>query len=359
MLRKLNHIILFSLTAVIGFSGCKKIFDLPEQRDYLSPRADFGQKILGAENSFVLGRTSMTQTDNFNADFSSFPIKFEIANMRLGDGTPTDDVLQEQLTKVWTKPYTGLETSLEEIEAKRKEEMRPMFEIRPSGQFVLWNTSNSKLIQNVVDNEEYLAPQRRRFFDVKMSNSGGERIIRNFQLNVFRERPYEPSRDVDPYTAKSTGEYNHPSVNGIRGVLSKNYLSNNDVRVYFKKVGEGNTLTFRFFNADSSVIDPNSFNLMTEEKWRQLVHGFNMDKTNAYVRYQVAYPIPLATLPTPYTNGGILGGGEEASVVFQFARNIGPIREPGSLGFNFRIYEEGDWEIAFHFKTDSPNFANE
>ena len=360
MFKKINKILLLSTTALLGISGCKQIYDIPEERDYMSPLADFTRKSFGGENVFVLGRTSITQSSDFNADNSTFPIKFEIVNVRFGDGTPTTDILKKKMVKVWTKPYTGQEKSLAEIDAKRKEEEHPIFEIRSSGQFVLWSSSRAGDLRKsdntlAVTDSEYIAPQKRRFFDVRMTNTGGERIVRNFELNVYRERPYEPSKDIEPLTGKPTGTFNHPSVSGIMGSDFKNYLSGESVDIFMRKVGTGRSLTFRFWNRDSSVIDPNSFD---ETKWDQLVHGFNMVKDSTKVRYDVAFPIPLAKLPTLYT-GGRFSSGERANILFMFSRLVGKRAETGRLSYDFNIFEEGDWEMIFFFKTDNPKFEDE
>lgn len=361
MFKKFNRILFLSLATLMTAGGCKQIYDVPDERDYISPRADFTRKDFGGETDFVLGRTTMTQSSEFNSDNSTFPLNFEVVNVRFGDGTPTQDILKVKSVLVWTAPYTGQEKTLAEIDAKRKTEEHPIFEIRPSGQFILWNSSRAEDLKKadgslaVVDSD-YLAPQNRRFFDVKLSNSGGERIIRNFSINLYRERAYEPSRDLEPLTGKLTGTYNHPSiVNRIYGTLTKSYLSSEAVDVYMKKVGAGRSLTFKFWNRDSSTINPDNFNLT---KWDQQVHGFNMVKDSTHVKYDVAFPIPLAKLPTIYT-GGRLSSGDEARVLFEFSRRKGKIVESGSLGYNFKIFEEGDWEIIFHFKTDNPKFEDE
>lgn len=354
MFQKISNILFLSLTAFVGFSGCKKIYDVPEERDYLSPRAGFTRKEFGGENDFVLGRTSMSQSTEFNADFSTFPLKFEIRNVRLGNGKPTNDILKVKPVLVWTQPYTGFEKTLAEIDAKRKVEQHPIFEIRPSGQFILWSSSRAADLESVTDSD-YVTPQERRFFDVKLSNSGGERIIRDFQLNVYRERPYEPSKDLEPLTGKLTGTFNHPVVSNVISQTENRNLNFEGVNVYMKKVGNGRSLTFKFYTKDSTIINPNSFD---ETKWDQLVHGFNMVKNDSLVKYDVAFPIPLAKVPTIYT-GGRGSGGDEARVLFEFSRRQGKIQQKGSIGYNFRIFEEGDWEIVFHFKRENPKFEDD
>jgi hypothetical protein len=106
---------LMLLSAVVMFSGCRKIFDLPEEKDYMSNNINYSRTTFDP----ILGRTTL-YSGIFNADNSSFPMTFEIVNPHFGDGRSADHILAKRPVEVWVKEYTGLETSLEEIEAKRK-----------------------------------------------------------------------------------------------------------------------------------------------------------------------------------------------------------------------------------------------
>ncbi|MNV63872.1 hypothetical protein D3C71_1564900 [compost metagenome] len=126
-----------------------------------------------------------------------------------------------------------------------------------------------------------------------------------------------------------------------------------DVVVYIRRFsgGNGRSLRFKFLDKDSVAINPMRFN---ETKWDKLVHGFDRKTTTEYVQYDVAYPIPLINITTPYATGG------KANVDFSYSRlGFGGMREVGSLGLDFNIYREGDWEIVFHFRTDNPKFEDE
>src|SRR3546814_18239180 len=52
--------------------------------------------------------------------------------------------------------------------------------------------------------------QEIRFFDVKISNSGGDTILKDFQIIPWRERPYEPSNDMNYYTGEIARDPNDP-----------------------------------------------------------------------------------------------------------------------------------------------------
>ncbi|MNY37438.1 hypothetical protein D3C86_1720010 [compost metagenome] len=123
--------------------------------------------------------------------------------------------------------------------------------------------------------------------------------------------------------------------------------------VLFRKTGNGNSLTFKFVDSLSNPIDPNKFD---ETNWAGLVHGFNMTKDATKVRYDVAYPIPLSSYPTPYTTLN----GEQAQVSFKFSRiGFANVVERNYLNFNFNIFEKGDWELTFWFRRDKPKFDND
>jgi len=359
---------LILLTAVIAFSGCRKIFNLPDERDYLSTRADFTVKNFEPR----LGRTTI-RTNIFNSDNSTFPMKFEILNPRFGDGRDASDMLAVKPTLVWTGEYTGKEKSLAEIEAKRKIENRPMVELRSSGDLVMWYTATKAEIRPA---DSVVYPQDIRYFDVRISNSGGSRIIKNLQIVPYVDVPYEPSDDYNqitglPNTTTPNGKarrFNYPNIQNIRGESTNTYMNGRDattglVYMYIRKYtgdgANGSSLRFKFLDKDSVAIDPAKF---ADTKFSQLVHGFNMEKTKTYVKFDVAYPIPLAKVPTAFTAGGVssVGGGNEAYVEFSYSRlGFGNVRETARISTNFKIYEKGDWEIVFHFKTVNPKFEND
>ncbi len=350
------------LFALIAFSGCKKLYDLPEEKDYLSNNVNFSNKVFEP----IIGRTNLM--GGFNGDNSTQPITFEIVNARFGDGKPVTDIFQKVPTYVFIAPYTGLEKSLAEIEAKRKIEVHSLFEIRSSGEFILWGSSTNQLIKpRPIDSTNF--SQDTRFFDVKIKNTGGERLIRDLQIRPFRERPYEPSNDFNAYTGlpapdpkfpldKKLRDYIRPYLNNVVGATTnKNLISNNDqkdVVVYIRPFtgGNGHSLRIKALNKDSVEINPSSFN---ETVWDKMIHGFNMQKTDKYVQYDVAYPIPLVEIPTFYAPGG-----SRAKAQLSYSRGaFGGGRIIANFGVDFAIYQAGDWEIVFHFKTDNPKFISE
>ncbi|RZK70851.1 MAG: DUF5007 domain-containing protein [Pedobacter sp.] len=360
------------LTAVVAFSGCRKIFDLPEEKDYLSTRADYTTK----EWRPTLGRLNTTN-GFFNPDGSNFPMTFEIRNARFGDGRDASDMLTAKPTIVWTAEYNGLETSLAQIEAKRKVENHPVLETRGNGDFIWWPTATRTEIRPA---DSVVLPQNIRYIDVKITNSGGSRIIKDLAIIPQIDAPYWPDNDYDRITgaprreapASRTRIYNTAGVSGITGASTNQPIDNSNatrgiVRLYFRKFTtdpNGNRLRIKVLDRDSVPINPGNF---SETVWNNMIHGFNdagtalgYTMTPTHVDYRVAYPIPLAPIPTRFTAGGLQGNGNDARVELVFSRlAFGGVRQTGRISTNFQIYEKGDWEIVFHFKFVNPRFTND
>ena len=342
IMKEYNYIIKYIFVLILtGFAltSCKK--NLPDER--LSIAND--SKYLRTVFEPVLGRNTLF-SNVFQYGNSSRPLDFKIVNMRTFSGDPAPEMTTNYPVLVWKKVYDGNEKSIEEIEAKRTVEYHPLFEIRPhSGDFFMWASANSNMIK--------AQPDSGYVFDVEMSNSGGRRYFQNLRVMPLRERPYEPS-NLDPVTGQGTSISVNPTGVFIKGERDGQPLNTrDDVQVLFQKVGVGNSLTFKFIDTLSNVIDPNKF---ADTDWENLVHGFNMVKTNTEVKYQTAYPIPLTSYPTKYTTQS----GEQARVVFRFNRiGFGNVLEKNYLAFNFNIYQPGDWIITFWFKRDKPRFDND
>jgi hypothetical protein len=68
----------------------------------------------------------------------------------------------------------------------------------------------------------------------------------------------------------------------------------------------------------------------------------------------VAYPIPLTSVQTQYTDGG------NARAEFRYSRRgFGGGLTTAMFGLDFKIFAPGDWEIVFYFKKDNPKFEDE
>lgn len=352
MMKKYKYTGLVAICLLFTLAACRKW--LPDDLGYLSPSAVYTQ----TEFYPILGRTT-EYARIFNTDDSNTPIHFEITNVRdRATGKPSKDLDKKVSTWVWTKAYTGYEKSLSEINAKRKKEEHSVWEIREtSGDFIMWADADSTMLLHQPDSG-YL-------FDVVASNTGGTQTYKNLVLDPYKNQPYSPyNRDA------VTGEilklypnpndssifkiqYTHPSLVNVTNARTDEPLENDSVRVFFRKTGDGNTLTFKFLDKDSMLINPALFNRTV---WDSLVHGFNVQISDTSVRYDVAYPIPLVHIRTRYTSGN----GGSAVVEFKYDRiAYGNIRRRATLHFAFNIYEKGDWEIIFYFHGDNPKFKND
>ncbi|MGO1243950.1 MAG: DUF5007 domain-containing protein [Sphingobacterium sp.] len=345
----------------LGVLSCSKVYDLPEDKDFISENLIYSTQILEA----TMGRTSVFNP--LNSDNSTLPLHFEIVNPRFGDGTPAADFLQPAETYEWIQEYDGEETSIEEIESKRRLVTKPMFEVDSGGRFIMHASATNELIKPR-PTDSVLKTQDIRFFDLKLSNSGGIRYVKDFQLIPWRELDYEPS-DLNPYTGEIAPDpvspndprkrmYLVPSrMQNIVGENTNIDLVNNelkkDVVVYIRPFegGNGNKLRIKFLDSDENPIHPDDFN---ETRWDEMFHGFNRTITSEYVEYDVLYPIPLTTNKTPYGSGGW------ANLDIKYSRlGWGGIRVLGEMTFDFKIFKKGDWEIVFHFRNDNPKFENE
>lgn len=330
------------IVAATSIVSCKKY--LPSDRDALSSEARF----LVEEYSPTLGQTTVFNT--FNASGSTQPLTFKLLNPRTRNGEVAQELLDVFPVKVWKEAYTGLEKSLEEIERKRAIENHRIFEIREhSGQFVMWPIGNSNFIK--------CRPDSGYLFDVEVSNSGGRKYFRNLRLMPYRERDYEPN-PADRVTGQSLGGYATPSrmvnVFGERkGSINPTFMFPGEVAVMFHRVGDGNSLKFRFLDSLQNPINPDKF---ADTDWKHLVHGFNMEKTDTYVKYQIGFPMPYTSLRTSYTDPS----GARAQSSFKWSRRaISGLVLQAELQVSFALFKEGEWEAIIWFKGAYPKFTDD
>ncbi|AYD48517.1 DUF5007 domain-containing protein [Arachidicoccus soli] len=330
-----------AFTLLLCISSCVKKY-LPSDKDAIGNNARF----LTTTYTPILGRNTL-MTNNFDPGNSTQPLTFSIVNIKKSNGDPATELTDVFPVQIWKTAYTGLETSIAQIDSERTTEYHHLFEIREhSGEFLMWAPAKSSFVAT--------QPDSGYVFDVEVSNSGGRQFFRNLRLKPLKEQPYVPS-NLDPITGQATQAGVNPSyLTGIVGEHSDLPLGTSDVSVFFYKVGDGNTLTFKFLDTLYHPIDPHKFNTTN---WQHLVHGFNMRMTDSSVTYDVAYPIPLVKgLKTNYTDPS----GNYAYTRFNYSRiGFGGAVQPAELGFYFQLYEPGDWQIIFQFKKDNPKFEDE
>lgn len=324
-------------------SSCVDKF-LPESLDAYDPEANFTLRVYRPQ----LGRATL-MTNNFNAGNSTLPFTFEITSIKRFDGSDAPELTELFPVKVWKTPYLGTESSLQEIEDKRTIEYRSLFQVRKhSGEFLMWPNANSSFVR--------CSPDSSYLFDVLATNSGGYAYTTRMRLIPIREVDYEPNF-IDTETGLETQSYINPTL--MQMVRSSNtglLLRPEQVKVYIRqnldKEDAEKTLTFRFYKEDFTPINPSAFN---QTKWESLVHGFNIERTDEYIRYTVAYPIPLMRAPSKYTNTQ----GDKAHIHLAYDRvGVSGMRENSFIDLDFAIFKEGHWEIIFVFEGNGPLFTD-
>ncbi len=280
----------------------------------------------------VLGRNTL-YASNFNHASSSLPLSFRISAVRTFEGKPAPELLKLFPVSAWKERYTGEESTLAEIQAKRDTVLKPLWEIgQHSGSFTMWQAANSSILK--------VYPDSCYFFDVEVSSSGGRRYFRDLKLVPHLEQPF--SSDIIGMS--------------LLGEETKTYLTRGKVQVWFNKVGDGSTITFKMLNPDLTAIPLNKF---ASTDWDLLVHGFNRRFAADFssVTYDVAYPIPLVgSIDTKY----VRAGSGNALVKFTYDLiGLNGYREPYGMQIPFRIYEKGDWEVIIYFSQEAPLFTND
>ena len=265
------------------------------------------------------------------------------------DGSPAPELTEYFPVKVWKTPYMGTEKSIEEIEAKREIEYRTLFQVKKhSGEFMMWSNAESSFVQ--------CAPSDGYIFDVLVKNSGGYKTFTDMQLIPVRESDYEPSI-YDPETGLVQGQdYVTPNSLTLFQTESGDYMFPEGVHIYFRENQDNDddvkSLTFRFYGPDYTPISPSSFN---QTDWANLIHGFNMEKTDEYVKYDVVYPMPLVEMKSKYTNKD----GNRINVNFLYDRiTASGYRMTSTMSFEFAIYKEAHWEIIVVFTAGAPLFED-
>lgn len=334
-------------TLLLGATGCYKNL-LPEEKDHLSNNMNYTTETFIAN----LGKTNVF-INVFNADYSTQPLEFTIENVRKGDKQPAPFLRDLVDTRQWKTWYNGTEKTIAEIEAKTFVQKRPILDIRPnSGEIIFWNVDSFKV------------PYDMYYFDVRVKNKGGERLFTNLTLDLRRPKPYEPYI-YDDITGiqkplNSGGVVKAHDVRNLRDYQQR-VLTKDSVDVYFVKTGNAkNTVSFRFFNRDSTVIPLTVFDM---QRWDSLYYyspmadirvkfGFNQrfDRDSTIVTYDIPNPFPVLT--------DVSGGLDMASLYFDYKRvNFGR-QELGFVAVRFAILEPGEWTVAVKFRQ-TPKFEDD
>lgn len=340
---KTAAIVAFSVLAM-NMTACKS--NLPEDLDALGDDVNYSTSLFEP----TMGRKTEFLNPVVTGNTSTLPLTFKIINPRTVDGRPATELTDKFPVRVWKQSYDGEEKSIAEIEKKQEVEYRPVLDIQEkSGNIFFWDSANSSFV--------HTQPDSGYVFDVEISNSGGLKYARNLKLKPMKERPYEPSI-YNPVTGIATNSHTYPSsTSWLVGEESGNTIFTQDIRVFFHReetnTEPGSTITFSMLDSLHQPIDIQQFD---KTDWENLVHGFNPQFQDGKVTYDVAYPIPLVSRQTRYTNPS----GSMARSVFAFDRlGRSGVIERNLIALEYAIYQEGHWEIQMRFTGESPKFNDE
>ncbi|MEC5142860.1 DUF5007 domain-containing protein [Chitinophaga sp. 212800010-3] len=329
----------------IATTSCYKQM-VPKEKEHFSNNANFDGDTYNAN----FGRTNVFY-GKFNPDYSTQPLTFTLQNIQRPDGTPATE-LQEQInTLQWKAYYSGTETSVAEIDAKRIPVKRTVLDIREtSGDLVFWATDTTKIKPGTYT------------FDIFVKNNGGQKTFQKRKLVLRLPKPYEPY-EFDDITGKrkdpNNGGIIRPNLSNVKD-MQNNPLAPENVTVYFKKTGTAkNSVSFKFFDKDSLPIRLSSFNIT---RWDSLSYfsntiqqkvffGFNrkMTQDSTVVTWDITNPYPVLA---------DVGINEQATIGFTYERVSYGIRTQASIGLSFAIFEAGSWDIIMKFKVN-PRFIND
>lgn len=335
------------LALLLGAGGCYKDF-LPDEKDHFSNNMNYTTEsfvaVLGETNAFI---------NVFNADYSTQPLTFQIENPRRSDKSAAPFLLQSVDTRQWKSWYSGHEKTIDEIMSKTFVTKRPILDIREnSGEIIFWNVDSLTVPYGVY------------YFDVRVKNKGGERVFSNLQLDVRRPHPFEPYTHDDitgvQKALTSGGVVKASAAHNVRDYLQR--ISPKDsIDVFFVKTGTAaNTVSFRFFNPDSTIIPLSVYDMQNWDSlyyWSpqaatQVKFGFNrrFDTDSTIVTYDITNPFPILT--------DVSGGIDMAEMFFRFKRvNFGR-QEAGHVAVRFAIQEPGEWTVAVKFRQ-RPKFEDD
>lgn len=334
--------------ALFSLTGCYKNL-VPKEQDYFSNNMNYSQSSFQVN----LGRTNVFSFI-FNADHSTEPLTFDIENVRhAADSSAAPELTQLISVREWKQYYSGMEKSVAEIDAKRDTTQRPVLDIRPhSGEIFFWNTDSGQVKPGIY------------YFDVRVKNGGGQKVFQNMKLDVRLPRPYDPYEYDDRTGIRfpaNKGGLLHPSnVYGVTDLLNRN-LPKDSINVYLVKSGNSsNALSIEFFDKDSLPIPLSRFNTV---RWDSLQYysaaaginvpfAFNrkMSSDSTVVTFDIPNPYPVLA--------DTWGSAERSSITFTYSRVHYGQRLDAGIGFNFAVFQPGNWTLIFKFKQN-PKFADD
>ena len=158
-----------SICAVLALSACNTIPD-----GYLS------DTIVYTHNPFNVDAGGTTYSEAPNLAGSSFPVKFELTEIRNEKGEIDSSLIKTRDLVIWTSAYDGhTDTTLALIQAKRKVvPNQPTMQLLEGSGQLLFTAATAKVAEG------------KYTLSMKMSNSAGTRILKDIVTVNLRNNPY-------------------------------------------------------------------------------------------------------------------------------------------------------------------------
>lgn len=174
----------FSICAVLAFTACDKIPD-----GYLADTIVYTRNPLNVD----AGATMYSESPNLAG--SSFPIKFELIDIRNEKGELDSSLIKHRDLQVWTEAYNpATDTTLALIQAKRK--------VLPNQPTMLLLESSGQMLFTAATSQ--VTPGKYTL-SMKMSNSAGSRILKDIVTINLRNNPYTYQNQNHNIAATNSG----------------------------------------------------------------------------------------------------------------------------------------------------------
>ncbi|WP_109693947.1 DUF5007 domain-containing protein [Chitinophaga deserti] len=259
---------------------------------------------------------SLIQSGAMVTDESTKPLTFSIAAIRTADGKIADKVMNYKVDTYWWKAeYTTKEKTVEELDAKREKKNRPAIDINPdNGNIVIYPEASDSL---QLTKGIYT-------IDVKVKNSGGERVI---EKALTIEVSYAP-----PYSYR------------LRGIDGK--LTGIDVK-FERTAPVGNKILVYTLKKDGTAIDPKElegYDYSTTPGVPDLKdwHNLGLNNPTKYTEHPDHLELEIAGYPLPFVSGAVLridmyNNGSVNGAYFNY-------------WFDMAILKEGVWKVTIQLK---------
>jgi hypothetical protein len=259
---------------------------------------------------------SLIQSGAMVADESTKPLVFTIDAIHYADGKIADKLMGYKVdTYFWQAEYTGKEKTVDEINKKRTKVNRPAIDINPE---------NGNIIIYPEATDTTLLTKGKYIIDVRVKNSGGERLIKAaLTIDVSYALPYT---------------YRFSGVDGK--------LTGIDV-TFDRQVNTGNKILVYVLKKDGTPIDPKTLvgydyssnpDIPDLKDW----HNLGLNNPTKYTEFPDHLELEIAGFPLPFVSGQVLridmyNNGDANGAYFNY-------------WFDMSILKEGIWKVTIQLK---------